>query len=288
MVAVTKPKSRILCINAGLGSHLIAAKHLNYPVIGSYDSTYFGLASQRLNFENVVYRSGFSDWPEKWWDGKNLKTVSVIMTRRKPTAIEDELDWILGKKVVGAALDTITSPAIFACEQEIFMGLAQKHGYQMYITLYNTGTFGVPRWRKKAFVFFLRKNLQLPYMYIEHQHFSCGSKMSALYKAVESQPRNILSLLHGLPEHYKYPEMSLPRLRFLLQRDTCPFASMWALETMERNLYMRPSYYKGVTGGPLKHSTFVLRPGDTANLIPTKQMWEEFCSPMTLRNGEIL
>ena len=82
----------------------------------------------------------------------------------------------------------------------------------------------------------------------------------------------------GFPDEYVFPKNRIKQHRHYLSRGVCPPVAMWLLDLIEKNLHHRRAFHTTGRGNKLKPATFPLRPGEVADLRPTKKLWEEFCN----------
>jgi site-specific DNA-cytosine methylase len=75
----------------------------------------------------------------------------------------------------------------------------------------------------------------------------------------------------GYPDDYVFPN---PRkVREYLSRGVCPPVAAWVLQTLERNLHARQTFYNGRGAHALKDPTFPIKPLTTADLRPKRKLW---------------
>lgn len=75
----------------------------------------------------------------------------------------------------------------------------------------------------------------------------------------------------GFPDDYVFPNPR--RVREYLSRGVCPPVAAWVLQTLERNLHARQTFYEARGHRGLKAPTFAVAPGATADLRPKKALW---------------
>lgn len=388
---VTEPKSRVLCINSYAGSLLIAAKHLWYPVIGSYEDKAYGIDIQKANFDNVDYRDTKADWPTP----KRNKLKGVVVMAHPPCAAfsqltkryagrhgldadafkctKDVLEYTMSQGADAIMLESVTGALEGA--RSIHDDFAGRYGYQVYRILQNSITFAVPQWRPRFWVVFVHKRFKLPSFMIMHQlesktigdiiedepsavtgkfkenlkyqhqllmarfgtriandiikrlKFGAGAMPAVLWRMMkgtdEAQNQQdvkqycyngtgytemMVRLLDptgyaptvlagsfwvvngrcvtdiefnrimGFPDHYIFPEKRKKQHRAYLSRGVCPPVAMWLLDLIEKNLHWRRAFHTTGCGNKLKPCTFPLRPGEVADLRPSKKLWQEFCN----------
>lgn len=179
-------KPDVLIINSYAGSLTIAAHQSKHRIIGSYEDSGYGLPVQKENFPKLEYRDTTADWPEK----NNLKDAIVLahppcsafsqLTPRYLNQVSLHgvdsdafactklvLDYAMKHKAMAIAVESVV-PALAGAEG-VHREYADKYGYTFHRILQNAATFGVPQWRSRFWVIFVRKGV-LPKgtMHIHH------------------------------------------------------------------------------------------------------------------------
>jgi len=385
MKIIVDPVSKVLCINSYAGSMMIAAKHLWYPVIGSYEDKGYGLDIQAANFDNVDYRWTRADWPRP----KRNRLKGVVVMAHPPCSAfssmnaghherlgidspafactKDVLEYTLNQGCDALLLESVV-PALEGA-RAVHDDVAERYNYQVYRVLQNSITFALPQWRPRFWCIFIHKRFKLPSLLIAHQpmrrtiadrleatpttvtepyasklkeqhawlkkafgtrttndiltrgRYGYGRMQAVLWRmlkpwedrvrikklcvwgsynaatAVLLDPQGYApTLMHnsfwtvhgrcltdielrrvmGFPDRYVFPKNRIKQHRHYLSRGVCPPVAMWVLDTVERNLHHRQSFYVQGSRQKLIPPTFLLRPGKVADLRPTKKMWETF------------
>lgn len=175
-------RTPVLIINSYAGSLTVAASALDHPIIGSYEDAGYGIKVQMANFGGIDFRAKRSEWPEK----QDLSSAIVIAhppcaafsymnttgsdTKRGLDAEKFQctikvLDYAMGNRAKAIAIESVI-PAMNGA-RDVHDGWAEKHGYQVFRILQNACTFGVPQWRERFWVIFVR-NDQLSKLVVQH------------------------------------------------------------------------------------------------------------------------
>lgn len=80
----------------------------------------------------------------------------------------------------------------------------------------------------------------------------------------------------GFPDDYVFPEREAKDLRAYLSRGVCPPVAAWVLTQLQENIVRPHAYhYTRKLNGELKPESFILNPGNTANVCLSYKLWEE-------------
>lgn len=354
---VVHPTSRVLCINSGAGGLLIAAKHLGYPVIGSYHVDLVdGLDVQQANIDLVDYRATEDAWPPP----KKKGLHGVVALSHQPSA--HVLEYTLSQGVDALLIEAATTVEVGG--RSLHNDAAERYGYQVYRILQNAATFKIPQWRPRFWAVFIHKRFEFPWFMVTHQpepaivrdileespsamcdglgakfaqqwalicdtlgpkvaedflkrckygpgmlprlmgkHLDYNhDQIKALMLPGTGQKGGRLRILDpdqcapalldhsfwtidgrslsgveynrimGFPDHYQFPANAH---RQYLSNGVCPPVAMWILDVVERNLHQPQSFYTNSRYHHTKPATFTLKPGETADIQPTKAMWDQ-------------
>lgn len=178
---------KVLSINTYGGSLLLASKMARMKVVASLEDCGFGSDLQALNFPNIpLCRT--TPWPTSFagnsWD--NLCVIAhppcaaFSMQNRNATkrGIETDafkchrnvMDYALSHGCAALAIESVVGA--LAAARPVYDEYATKYGYYPYYILQNACSFGVPQWRPRFWVWFLKQDS----LTIEFQHkFRCLS-----------------------------------------------------------------------------------------------------------------
>lgn len=160
----------ILIINSYGGSLMLGAQATGYPIRGSYEDSGFGIEAQKLNFPKEVYVDKLP-WPKD-----DLSETVVIAhppcapfsimnpmkgdSSRAGTSAEgfkchrDVMDYALGQGALSLAIESV--PGVLKVAEE-YETMADKYGYNVYYLKLNAISFGVPQWRPRVWIIFIRQ-----------------------------------------------------------------------------------------------------------------------------------
>lgn len=155
-----------LIINSYAGSLVLGAKSAGLKIRGSYEDCGFGLPIQKLNFPELKYVEQLP-WPKDNLGGtiviahppcaafsnqnnspsrKGLDTDAFKCHR-------DVMDYALGNRCAALAIESV--PGALKAQAE-YGKYARKYKYTHYFVYLNSASFGVPQWRPRVWMLFLR------------------------------------------------------------------------------------------------------------------------------------
>lgn len=166
----------VLIINSYAGSLTLAATRLGLKIRGSYEDCAYGLKTQALNFPMLDYRPIRKEWPEQDLRKTlviahppcaafsqlncNMKhTQGVDSANFAPTL--DVMRYAMSQKCQALLIESV--PRAAAGAGAIYESMAAKWGYSLFKVFQNSASFGVPQWRQRFWVIFIRdKGRKLP------------------------------------------------------------------------------------------------------------------------------
>lgn len=172
---------KTLILNSYAGSLTIAAQSLGLEVVGSYEDAGYGLEVQRENFPHLNYVAKLP------WPSADLSETVVLahppcaaFSQQNTSASARGKDAekfqctirVLEHAFKNRCLALLVESVIPALEggREVHESLAAEHGYDVYRVLENSITFGLPQWRPRFWVVFVRKGAvpSLKFRYSPH------------------------------------------------------------------------------------------------------------------------
>lgn len=160
----------VLAINSYAGSLVLGATKAGYKLRGSYEDAGYGIAAQKLNFPDLNFVDK-SPWPED-----DLSETAVIahppcasfsiMNPMKGSAKHtgetadgfqchrNVMNYALGKGCESLAIESVTG---VMKAQATYQEFGEKYGYHVYFLRLNAIGFGVPQWRPRVWILFLKK-----------------------------------------------------------------------------------------------------------------------------------
>lgn len=179
-------KPRVLIINSYGGSLVKAVTDENHPVIASMEDKSYGIETQKLNFPGLTYYDTFNDWPIDL----DLRGAAVIAhppcagfsTQNRSKAVNKRgalsgafactlrlLEYTMPREPSVIALESV--PQAMEGARYIHDHLAEYYGYNAYRIMQNAASFGVPQWRRRFWIIFVKKSLGLkPEFHIDVNH----------------------------------------------------------------------------------------------------------------------
>jgi site-specific DNA-cytosine methylase len=180
----------VLILNSYAGSLTIAASQEGANIRGSYEDAGYGLAIQRANFPHLKFLDKYHQWPvddlsETYvlahppcaaFSVQNNSPKKMGTDAKKFECTIQCLDYALRQKCAALAIESV--PPALEGAREVHDQWA-GYGYHVFRILQNCITYGVPQWRPRFWVIFVRKDL-LDYFTISHkpQLKSIGEVMS--------------------------------------------------------------------------------------------------------------
>lgn len=164
---------KTLVINTYAGSLLLGAKRAKVKVIGSYEDAGYGMDIQRANFRGIDFRETTDQWPRQ-----DLRGVTVIahppcaafsvqtpcndacnrgIDAEKFQQTRAVIDYALSSRCDALAVESVIGA--YRGAWDVHAEMARTHGYNVYRVLQNAATFGVPQWRARFWVIFVRRRL---------------------------------------------------------------------------------------------------------------------------------
>jgi site-specific DNA-cytosine methylase len=159
---------KVLVINTYAGSLLLAARAAGLEVTGSFEDSGFGQDVARLNFPEVPMVKTIAEWPDR----DLSKTVviahppcaafsnqnNVASARGVDTDAfkchKNVMKYALSQKCVALAMESV--PAAMEAARAVHDAYGKRYGYNVYRILQNACTFGLPQWRPRFWVVFLK------------------------------------------------------------------------------------------------------------------------------------
>ncbi len=173
-------KLPVLLINSYGGSLTTAAVQEGHPVVASMEDHNYGLDSQRLNYPNLHYIPYLSDWPPDLGlrgtvvlahppcagfstqnrspnaEKRGLASVAFACTKRL-------LDYVMPRDPEAIAIESVTQALKGGREVHDFYG--RVYGYDAYRILQNAASFGVPQWRRRFWIIYVRQKPNRPHSF---------------------------------------------------------------------------------------------------------------------------
>jgi site-specific DNA-cytosine methylase len=154
----------VLIINSYAGSLVLGCKAAGFPIRGSYEDAAFGIEAQKLNFPDLNYVDRLP-WPED----DLSETVVIAHPPCAPFSIQNS-----GRKGVDGdgfqchrnvmeyafdcgceALAIESVPGVLRAADE-YAAYGKIHNYQHFFLRVNSIGFGVPQWRPRVWIIFIR------------------------------------------------------------------------------------------------------------------------------------
>lgn len=158
-----------LIINSYAGSLVIAAQNHGIPILGSYEDQGYGIDIQKMNFPNLDYIENYKDWPKQ-----NLSETIVLAhppcaafsaqasTARKRGLDSDKftptklvMKYSMENNCIALAIESVIGAKEGA--RKVHDKFAKKYGYNVYRIVQNSIGFGLPQWRQRFWVIFIKK-----------------------------------------------------------------------------------------------------------------------------------
>lgn len=153
----------VLIINSYAGSLLLGCKAAGFPVRGSYEDSGFGIEAQKLNFPGLDYVDRLP-WPQD-------DLFNTVVIAHPPCAGfsnqaaghggVDSAHFKCHAQVMDYALPDCEALAIESVcgafkAADTYQKYAKRYGYNFFMLKLNSASFGVPQWRPRAWMIFLR------------------------------------------------------------------------------------------------------------------------------------
>jgi site-specific DNA-cytosine methylase len=172
----------VLVINTYAGSLLLACRALGVDVVGSYEDAGYGQEWQRRNFPELdgLFASERKTWPDARLEGTVViahppcAAFSVQRGGAKGNAGVDSshfactvevCEYAMGLGCEALAIESVQGALEGA--RHIHDAMATRYGYQVYRILQNAATFGVPQWRPRFWVIFVKDGYS-PFLPLHH------------------------------------------------------------------------------------------------------------------------
>lgn len=167
---------RTLIINSYAGSLTLGASAAGAEIIGSYEDNGFGLDIQRANFPRLNFVDQYKDWPHR-------DLSDTVVLAHPPCSAFSVQNSSAAARGIGSAAFSCTikvlnytmnprnhkhRAAAIAIESvmgalggawDVHDAFAREYGYDVYRVTKNSLLFGVPQWRDRFWVVFVRKGL---------------------------------------------------------------------------------------------------------------------------------
>lgn len=171
---------KVLTINTYGGSLLLAAQRAEIPVVASLEDVGFGSDIQMWNFPKTPLFRTRAEWPETEFDWKEI----IVLAHPPCAAFSNQnqnasargtnadsfqchinaMNYALGHKCVAMAIESV--PGAFIAAKGLYEDYAKKYGYSCFFIFQNAASFGVPQWRSRFWVWFLK----VPLLRIQHEN----------------------------------------------------------------------------------------------------------------------
>lgn len=159
----------LVTINTYAGSLLLGAKAYGAKLLGSYEDGGFGQGIAEANFPEVEHIKQERDWPKdslkdtvvlahppcsafsvqnSSWNARGANSDAFACTRRV-------LDYALPLKAQAVAIESVVGALGGAWE--VHQAYADHNDYDLYRVLQNGCAFGVPQWRDRFWVVYVRR-----------------------------------------------------------------------------------------------------------------------------------
>lgn len=165
---------RALVINSYAGSLLIAVKQEGLKVIASLEDSAYGIASQKLNYPHERYVDAHP-WPDLFREtleesiaiahppcscfsiqGANADPATRGVDSEAFACTKKATEYALGLGVKALAVESV--PATLEGARAYHDQVAAQFGYRPYRILLNAITFGVPQWRPRFWLLYVRQD----------------------------------------------------------------------------------------------------------------------------------
>lgn len=165
-------KPEVLIINSYAGSLVVAATAARHPIIGSYEDAGYGIDLQQANFKDIDYRETRDQWPKKLdlrgkivlahppcaaFSAQNNSPSKRGMDAPKFKCTLDVMDYTMSAKADAIAIESVPGARMGA--RGVHEQFARHHKYDVVRVMQNAVTFGVPQWRPRFWVIFVKKGI---------------------------------------------------------------------------------------------------------------------------------
>lgn len=236
---------RVLTINTYGGSLLLGAKKFGADIIGSYEDAGFGQPIARANFPNVHHVEKWAEWPQQSlrdvvvlahppcsafsvqnssWNARGENADAFKCTRKV-------LDYVLPNQCAAVAIESVVGALGGAWY--VHQDYADRYGYNLFRVLQNGCMFGVPQWRERFWVVYVRPDLAPPTM-----TWRLKPKWTRVRDAVVNEGPSVGNtdeLLAALQERLWKKGLSRKQLDFLFQPQDPPHPTAGIAKIMLAN-----------------------------------------------------
>ena len=195
-------------MNTYAGSILIAAQRRNDEIVASLEDAGYGIPIQKANFPHLNFYEHESYWPLI-----SLKNTVVCchppcaafssqnrgsMAHRgvnapKVRCTAKVLDYAMSNGAEAVVVESV--PKALEGLREFHNEFAERYGYDVYRTMINAGSLGVPQYRPRFWCFFLRKGLA------REMSFAMEPKRKTVAEVVANSKSKVLTELPWVTEH---------------------------------------------------------------------------------------
>jgi site-specific DNA-cytosine methylase len=164
-------KPNVLIINSFAGSLTIAARQAGHDILGSYEDEGYGLPIQKENFPEVNYRETLSSWPTQdlsetivlghphcaAFSQQNNSANAKGLDAKKFKCTLNVLEYAFKNKALALAIESV--PRTLEGARMVHDNYADQYGYDVFRILQNSITFGLPQWRPRFWIIFVKKGV---------------------------------------------------------------------------------------------------------------------------------
>lgn len=197
----------VLVINSYGGSLLLGAKAAGLPIQASYEDGGFGMEAQKLNFPELTFVEKLP-WPEKTdlsdsvviahppcapfsimnpMKGKKDESKAIGTTADGFQCHRNVMEYSLSRGAKALAIESVPGVLKDANAVEEYKSAAEKYGYHVYFLQLNSISFGVPQWRPRVWIIFMKNSEGIQEATANLPHGDCFKvSLQPVYRKLES------------------------------------------------------------------------------------------------------